>query len=167
MLSYGGKTDAKIYWEGAFLRMPNAAPMAGYADHRFYSYNGEVVGETDHLGIDLASLSNAAVPAANSGKVAFAEYTGIYGNTVCIDHGFGVFTLYSHLSQIDVAPGKAVAKGEIIGRTGTTGWAGGDHLHYGMFVDHVFVNPIEWWDESWIKNRITDKLQAFPKAING
>jgi murein DD-endopeptidase MepM/ murein hydrolase activator NlpD len=166
LLANGKKMDAKMYWEGAFVRMPNAAPMAGYADHRFYSYNGNIIGEADHLGVDLASLSNASVPAANNGKVVYTEYTGIYGNTVCIDHGFGVFTLYSHLSQIDVAPGDMVAKGDIIGKTGTTGWAGGDHLHYGVFVDHVFVNPTEWWDASWIKNNITDKLQSVSKGKN-
>jgi hypothetical protein len=166
ILGNGKQTEAKILWEGVFLRMPNAAPMAGYADHRFYSYNGNVIGEADHLGVDLASLTNASVPAANSGKVAFADSIGIYGNTVCIDHGFGVFSLYSHLSQMDVATGDMVAKGDVIGKTGTTGWAGGDHLHYGMFVDHIFVNPMEWWDALWIKNNITDKLQSVSKVKN-
>ncbi len=160
ILGAGANTDPICYWEGAFLRMPNAAPMAGYADHRLYSYDGNIIGEADHLGIDLASVSNASVPAANSGKVVFAKRVGIYGNTVCIDHGFGVFSIYSHLSQMDVAPGESLSKGQCIGRTGTTGWAGGDHLHYGMFVDHVFVNPTEWWDVSWIKNNITDKIQS-------
>ncbi|MCU0597690.1 MAG: M23 family metallopeptidase [Desulfobacterales bacterium] len=166
ILNNGRQTDSKIHWEGAFLRMPNSAPMASYADHRLYSYNGNIIGEAEHLGVDLASLSNASVPAANSGKVAFSGYIGIYGNTVCIDHGFGVFTLYSHLSQMDVGSGDMVVKGEVIGRTGTTGWAGGDHLHYGMFVDHIFVNPAEWWDPSWIKNNITDKIQSAGKVKN-
>jgi murein DD-endopeptidase MepM/ murein hydrolase activator NlpD len=166
ILESGKQTEAKILWEGVFLRMPNAAPMAGYADHRYYSYNGDVVGEADHMGIDLASLANASVPAANSGKVAFADYIGIYGHTVCIDHGFGIFTIYSHLSQMDVAAGDMVAKGDIIGKTGTTGWAGGDHLHYGMFVDHIFVNPMEWWDALWIKNNITDKIHSVSKEKN-
>lgn len=166
ILGNGNQTEAKILWEGVFLRMPNSAPMAGYADHRFYSYNGEVIGEADHLGVDLASLTNASVPAANSGKVVFADYIGIYGNTICIDHGYGVITLYSHLSHMVVAVGDMVAKGDIIGKTGTTGWAGGDHLHYGMFVDHIFVNPMEWWDALWIKNNVTDKLLSFSKATN-
>jgi murein DD-endopeptidase MepM/ murein hydrolase activator NlpD len=163
ILGLGRQTDQKIHWEGAFLRLPNSAPMAAYADHRFYSYNGDVIGEADHLGIDLASLSNATVPAANNGRIVFTGYIGIYGNTVCVDHGFGVFSLYSHLSQMEVQVGDIVAKGHPIGKTGTTGWAGGDHLHYGMFVDHIFVNPTEWWDSSWIKNNITDKLQSAGK----
>lgn len=160
ILSNGKHTDANIYWEGAFLRLPNSAPMAGYADHRSYAYNGSVIDEADHMGIDLASLANAEVPAANGGKVAYVGDVGIYGNMICIDHGFGLFSIYAHLSQINVSPGNMVSKGEIIGRTGNTGWAGGDHLHFGMFVDHVFVNPVEWWDSAWIKNNITDKIKS-------
>ena len=51
-----------------------------------------------------------------------------------------------------------VSKGEIIGKTGTTGLAGGDHLHFGMVVYNIFVNPIEWWDATWMKNNIQNKL---------
>jgi murein DD-endopeptidase MepM/ murein hydrolase activator NlpD len=83
---------------------------------------------------------------------------GIFGKSIVIDHGFGLFSLYSHLSSIDVTKGQAVLKGEIIGRTGDTGLAGGDHLHYGMFVRNTFVNPLEWWDAAWIKNNITNKI---------
>jgi murein DD-endopeptidase MepM/ murein hydrolase activator NlpD len=160
ILSNGKHTDANIYWEGAFLRLPNSAPMAGYADHRSYSYHGNVIDEADHMGIDLASLANAEVPAANGGKIVFVGDVGIYGNLICIDHGFGLFSIYAHLSQVNVSSGDMVSKGDIIGRTGNTGWAGGDHLHYGMFVDHVFVNPVEWWDSTWIKNNITDKIKG-------
>jgi len=160
ILQNGKQTDCEIYWEGPFLRMQNAAPMASYADHRSYSYNGDVIDLADHMGIDLASLTNAEVQAANGGKVVFVGNVGIYGNTICIDHGFGLFTIYSHLSQMSVQAGDKVSKGDVIGRTGTTGWAGGDHLHYGMFVDHIFVNPMEWWDPSWIKNNITDKIKG-------
>jgi murein DD-endopeptidase MepM/ murein hydrolase activator NlpD len=79
---------------------------------------------------------------------------------VVIDHGVGLFSMYSHLSQIDVTQGQSVAKGDIIGRTGTTGLAGGDHLHFGMMVNQTYVNPIEWWDPAWIKNNVTDKIAA-------
>ena len=105
----------------------------------------------------LQSL-HSPVPAANRGKVAFTGEQGIYGNTIIVDHGFGLFTLYSHLSQIDVAEGQMVEKGESMGKTGMTGLAGGDHLHYGTLIHQTYVNPVEWWDDEWIKNNISAKI---------
>lgn len=160
ILENGRKTEAVRYWSGAFLRLPHSAPRAGFADHRDYRYKGDLIDRAVHLGIDLASVRHAKVPAANRGKVVFAGRAGIYGNLVCIDHGFGLFSIYGHLSRIGVEPGRMVEKGEGIGITGDTGLAGGDHLHFGMFVDHVFVNPREWWDAQWIKNNITSKINA-------
>jgi len=157
------RSDPVLHWDGAFLRLPNSARRAGFADHREYLYNGELIDRQVHLGIDLASLAHSPVQAANAGRVAFTGDLGIYGQTVVIDHGFGLFSLYSHLSAIDVGPDQTVGKGENIGRTGSTGLAGGDHLHFGMMVHHVFVNPVEWWDGSWIKNNITDKIAAAGK----
>ena len=127
------------------------SPRAGYADHRTYLYNNEKIDEQIHLGVDIASLEHANVGAANRGLVVFAEYLGIYGNTVILDHGQGIFSLYSHLSQIDVAVGTMVEKDTVLGLTGTTGMAGGDHLHFSMLVNGIFVDPIEWWDEEWVK----------------
>jgi murein DD-endopeptidase MepM/ murein hydrolase activator NlpD len=112
------------------------------------------------LGIDLASQERSPIPAANSGRVAFADTLGIYGRAVIIDHGFGLFSMYGHLSQIDVAVDDRVAKGQIIGKTGMSGMAGGDHLHFSMLVRHTFVNPIEWWDGQWIRNNIQSKIDA-------
>jgi len=145
-------------WEGSWLRLKNSAPMAKYADHRKYYYNSKLVDEQDHLGLDLASLANSPVDAENSGKIIFAERNGIYGNAVVIDHGQGIASLYGHLSDIIVTKGQDVKKGDIIGHTGQTGLAGGDHLHVSMLVHGVFVNPIEWWDDHWIQDNITSKL---------
>jgi murein DD-endopeptidase MepM/ murein hydrolase activator NlpD len=111
------------------------------------------------MGIDLASIINAPVPAGNTGRVVFAGFLGIYGNMVVLDHGFGVHSLYSHLSEIHVQVGDVVQRGQIIGKTGATGMAGGDHLHFGMLVGGVEVQPIEWWDGHWIHDNITEKLQ--------
>ena len=152
----GLTTSPTANWQGAFLRLPNAAPMAGFGDKREYFHGSEKIDEQTHLGIDLASLKNAEVPAANAGYVVFAGELGIYGNAVVVDHGLGLHTLYAHLSQIDVAKGARVAKGQVVGKTGETGLAGGDHLHYGVLVSGVPVNPAEWWDPSWIKNNVTD-----------
>ncbi len=84
---------------------------------------------------------------------------GIYGQCIIIDHGLGLQTLYAHLSSMAVEVGDVVERGQIIGRTGATGLAGGDHLHYGIIVGGVPVNPIEWWDKNWVRNNITSKLQ--------
>ncbi len=159
------KSENKMYWEDEFIRLPNSARRAGFADQREYRYNGRVVDHQIHLGIDLASLEKSPVPAANKGKVIFAEYIGIYGKTVVLDHGFGLMSMYSHLSSIDVETGQEVSKGDLLGRTGTTGLAGGDHLHFGMMVHNTMVNPIEWWDRNWIKHNVTDKLQEVGEIV--
>ena len=149
------------------MRLPNSAPRARFADQRDYRYKGKVVDHQVHLGVDLASLARAKVPAANNGRVAFTGTVGIYGNTVVLDHGFGLFSLYSHLSRIDVEKGQTVQKGEVLGLTGATGLAGGDHLHYAMMVHQTFVNPIEWWDAAWIRNNVTDKLAEAGVPVAG
>ena len=151
-------SDAKWHWEGPFLRLPGSARRAAFGDHRTYEYEGDQVDSQIHLGIDLASTANSPVPASNSGRVAFAANLGIYGKTILIDHGFGLFSMYGHLSHIQVTPGQIVSKGDFIGSTGRTGLAGGDHLHFGTLIHDTFVNPVEWWDPSWIKHNVTDKL---------
>jgi murein DD-endopeptidase MepM/ murein hydrolase activator NlpD len=156
---YSRKTSQVPLWQGTFLRMPKAAPLGGYAQSRTYVYQGKEVDRQTHLGFDLASLANAAVPAANRGKVVFAGDFGIYGQCIIIDHGLGLQTIYGHLSRIGVKPGDNVEKGQIIGSTGATGMAGGDHLHFEVNVSGQSVNPIEWWDSHWIKNNITGKLE--------
>jgi murein DD-endopeptidase MepM/ murein hydrolase activator NlpD len=161
-------TASKPSWQGPFLRLPNAANRAGFNEQRSYIYGGNKVDQQTHLGLDLASLANSPVPAANNGKVVFADYLGIYGNCVIIDHGLGLQTLYAHLSTINTSVGDQVDKGTIVGRTGATGMAGGDHLHYGVTIGGIPVNPLEWWDPSWIKNNFSDKWQAAlaPPAAN-
>jgi murein DD-endopeptidase MepM/ murein hydrolase activator NlpD len=79
---------------------------------------------------------------------------------VIIDHGLGLYTLYSHLSAIDVKVGNALAKKQILGKTGETGLAAGDHLHYGVYVSGTAVLPVEWWDAKWINDNLTPKLEG-------
>lgn len=154
----GHKTSAQPLWEGAFLRQPQTATLAQFADHRTYYYNGKAIDKKVHLGQDLASVAQAEIIAENSGEVVWAEYLGIYGQCVVIDHGLGLQSLYAHMSQLSVQPGDVVTRGQVIGRSGATGMAGGDHLHFGMFVSGVPVQPIEWWDKNWLKNNIDSKL---------
>jgi murein DD-endopeptidase MepM/ murein hydrolase activator NlpD len=149
----GKSTSPTPFWSGAFERMPGKT-MATFGDRREYRHNGQVVDHQTHLGVDIARIRHAPVGAANAGRIAFTGFYGIYGNSVIIDHGLGLMTLYAHLSAINVTEGQSVEKGQIIGRTGATGMAGGDHLHFGVLVSGVPVNPVEWWDAAWIKNNI-------------
>ncbi len=152
------KSDPLKRWEGPWLRLKKAATMARFGDRRSYYYKGSIIDEQFHLGIDLASLRNSPVQAANHGRVLYAEELGIYGLAVVIDHGQGLLSLYGHLSQIEVTSGQELAKGETIGLTGQTGLAGGDHLHFGVMVNGVLVNPIEWWDSHWLRDNVNKKL---------
>ncbi|WP_027178656.1 M23 family metallopeptidase [Maridesulfovibrio bastinii] len=154
----GLDTSPEFLFDGVFLRLPNAATRAGFGDQRSYIYNGKKIDFQTHLGIDLASIAHADVPAANNGKVVLAEDFGIYGNVIILDHGLGLQTLYAHLSQFKVKVGDTVKKGQIIAKTGATGMAGGDHLHFGVLCSGLPVNPLEWWDRNWIINNISSKL---------
>ncbi|HEY5672728.1 MAG TPA: M23 family metallopeptidase [Malonomonas sp.] len=160
MAELGQKTSATPLWQNSFSRMQGAAELALFADHRNYYYEGKQVDKAVHLGYDLASVAQAEIPAANAGEVIWADYLGIYGLCVVIDHGLGLQTLYAHMSQLDVRPGDMVVKDQVLGRSGATGMAGGDHLHFGVFVTGVAVQPLEWWDSSWLKNNIDSKLQV-------
>jgi murein DD-endopeptidase MepM/ murein hydrolase activator NlpD len=145
-------------WHGQFERMARSSRMAGFAEHRTYYYNGNEIDQQVHLGIDLASTKRAEVHAANRGNVVFADYLGIYGNTIILDHGQGIFSLYSHLSELGVAVGELKEKRAVIGLSGATGMAGGDHLHFSMLINGIFVTPLEWWDRQWIQLNIDDIL---------
>ena len=147
-------TAARPLWSGPFLRLPKSKSMASFGESRTYLYNGKIVDSQAHLGVDLASTVQCPVPAANSGRVVLAGPLGIHGQTIVLDHGLGLFSMYCHLSRIDVAVPKDVARGEILGLSGSTGLAGGDHLHFAVLVQGVFVNPVEWWDAHWIRDNI-------------
>lgn len=156
-----GRSEPRILWQGPFLRQPNSAPLSGFADRRTYVYEGKTIDRQTHLGFDLASLRSAEVLAANDGTVVHAGDLGIYGDTVILDHGLGLFTLYGHLSAIQVRVGQSVKRGEPLGRTGETGLAAGDHLHFSTALWGVHVDPIEWWDPKWIRDHVTGRIDAF------
>jgi murein DD-endopeptidase MepM/ murein hydrolase activator NlpD len=156
-------TAEEQLWQDRFLRMPGAG-RAGFADQRAYYHKGQEIDQQTHLGIDIASTERAEIRAANRGRVVFADYLGIYGNVVIIDHGQGLSSLYSHLSRIETAVGKMTEKNEIIGRSGTSGMAAGDHLHFSMLVHGIFVTPVEWWDQHWINVNIKNIINPKPAA---
>ncbi|BCD67573.1 M23 family metallopeptidase [Nitratiruptor sp. YY09-18] len=149
-----------------FYPLKNAAPVASFGTHRYYYYNGKLVSESYHLGLDLASVRRAPIKASNRGDVVFADYNGIYGNMPIISHGLGLYTLYGHCSTVLVKKGESVARGETIAKTGNTGLALGDHLHFGILVQGVEVRPEEWMDARWIKANITDVIKEAKKIID-
>jgi murein DD-endopeptidase MepM/ murein hydrolase activator NlpD len=154
------KASPAMLWKGAFVQLSNSKVEANFADQRTYTYQGEAIDTSYHLGYDLSVTKRYPVEAANGGAVAFAGDLGIYGNAVILDHGLGLFTLYSHLSSIDVKAGDKVEQRHVLGRTGETGLAAGDHLHYGVYLHGVAVLPVEWWDGKWINDNIAPKLQG-------
>jgi murein DD-endopeptidase MepM/ murein hydrolase activator NlpD len=160
ILAVTSKGSPAMLWKGAFVQLSNSKVEANFADHRTYVYNGEPISTSYHLGYDLSVTKRYPVEAANAGTVAFAGDLGIYGNTVILDHGLGLFTLYSHLSSIDVKEGDKVEPKGIVGKTGETGLAAGDHLHYGVYLHGVAVLPVEWWDAKWIRDNIEPKLEG-------
>jgi len=154
------KATPSILWSGAFVQLSNSKVEANFADERTYTFNNATIDTAYHLGYDLSVTRQYPVEAANSGTVAFVGDLGIYGNTVILDHGLGLYTLYAHLSSIDVKEGESIRQRQILGRTGETGLAAGDHLHYGVYLHGVAVLPVEWWDEKWINDNIRPKLEG-------
>jgi murein DD-endopeptidase MepM/ murein hydrolase activator NlpD len=155
-----GASEPAFLWSGQFLQMPNTALEANFAQTRSYVYDGRQVDRQTHLGLDLASTSRAPVPAPNSGKVVYAGWMSLYGNAVVIDHGYGLLSLCGHMSSVSVAAGDRVAKGDVIGASGATGLAGGDHLHLEIFVHGQSVDPLEWLDAKWIGDNLATKLRV-------
>ncbi|MCL4814220.1 MAG: M23 family metallopeptidase [Vicinamibacteraceae bacterium] len=153
------KTSSSLLWSGPFKQLSNTQVEANFADQRTYFYEGREIDQQVHLGFDLASLANAPVEASNAGAVVFAGYLGIFGQCVVVDHGMGVQSLYAHLSSIDVKEGDKVARGQTLGRTGMTGLAGGDHLHFTMLVNGESVTPVDWWSAQWVEDRVLRKFR--------
>ena len=153
------QTAPEILWEGAFKQLINTAVESGFADQRTYIHDGQEIDRQVHLGFDLASTTAAPVLAANRGRVIHASWLGIYGNCVILDHGMGLQSLYAHLSQISVNVGDSVTTDQQLGRSGSTGLAGGDHLHFTMLLNGNAVTPVDWWSAQWVEDRIMRKLR--------
>ena len=152
------KSGDEPLFDGAFVQMKNSAVTSRFAERRSYFHAGQKVSEAIHFGYDLASTAGAPIEAANRGRVLFAGELGIYGNCVILDHGLGLTSLYGHLAQIDVKEGDLVEKHAPLGRSGDTGLAGGDHLHFAMLVGNAYVDPTEWWDAKWVQEKVMSRL---------
>jgi murein DD-endopeptidase MepM/ murein hydrolase activator NlpD len=129
------------YWEEPF-----AAPVAGCMTSPFgvkRLRNGKPTGDY-HAGIDQRAAAGSPVRAIASGVVKIVKSWNIHGNTVGIDHGQGVESMYLHLSRFAVAEGARVEKGQVIGYAGSTGRSTASHLHWSIYVNTVPVNPGQW-----------------------
>jgi len=148
----------ELYWKEAFSQMVNSKVTSRFAEKRAYSVDSKEISRARHYGFDLASTSGAPITAANSGVVLFAGSLGIYGKTVIVDHGMGLTSLYAHLSNIEVKSGDRVEKNGRLGASGSTGLAGGDHLHFAILLGGTYVDPMEWWDPRWVRSHIDARL---------
>merc|ERR1711879_679628 len=148
-----------------FKRLKGSKTFAGFAEKRKYYYNKKKVDDAWHLGMDWASVKHAEIKISNPGKVIFDEYLGIYGNTLIVDHKLGIQSLYAHTSKFNVQKDDEVIANEIIANTGSSGAVFGDHLHFGMLVQGIEVNPLEWLDRSWVKSRVLNILAEARQEI--
>ncbi|MFZ0271450.1 MAG: M23 family metallopeptidase [Acidobacteriaceae bacterium] len=152
------KTADHFLWTQVFQRQSHAQNESTFADVRNYIYHGQKIDQQVHLGYDLASTQHVGVEASNDGRVVYAAPLGIYGNCIVLDHGYGLMTLYGHMSHIDVHEGDMVKKGQVMGQSGMTGMAGGDHIHFSMLLDGVQIDPKEWWDPHWIEDHVARRV---------
>lgn len=152
------KTADHFLWSQPFSRQSHAQAEATFADLRNYIYHGRKIDQQVHLGYDLAVTQHVGVEASNDGRIVYAAPLGIYGNCVVVDHGYGLQTIYGHMSRIDVHEGDMVKRGQVMGLSGMTGMAGGDHIHFAMQLDGVQIDPKEWWDGHWIHDHIARRV---------
>lgn len=144
----------------------NAKVVGLFGDYRKFSFNRADAGESYHLGIDLAGYKNMPVSASNDGVVVLSAELGIHGNTIIIEHGFGVASLYAHLSEAFVKEGDIVSKGDIIAKTGASGLAFGDHLHFSVLLQGIPTISNEWMDSRWLKTHINDIINNAKEIID-
>ena len=169
-LSKGISSDTLKKWKiQKFYPLKNGQRVASYGDERHYYYKNKdnEVSHSYHVGYDLASTRMASIKTSNEGKVVYANENGIYGNMPMIDHGLGLYSLYGHCSQLLVNEGDEVSAGQTIAKTGVSGLALGDHLHFGLVIQGVEVRPVEWFDQSWIRKNIDDVFAEADKIIVG
>ena len=152
------KTADKFLFSQPFARQSHSQSEATFADLRNYIYQGKKIDQQVHLGYDLAVTQHVGVEASNDGRVVYAAPLGIYGNCIVVDHGYGLQTIYGHLSHIDVHEGDLVKRGQVMGQSGMTGMAGGDHIHFAMQLDGVQIDPKEWWDGHWIQDHVARRV---------
>lgn len=157
-----------VHWKvRPFYPLKSAKLVADFGDERHYFYKNKEreISHSYHVGYDFASTRHAPIVSSNKGTVVNASENGIYGKMPMIDHGFGLYTLYGHCSRMLVEEEEEVVAGQQIARTGTTGLALGDHLHFGVLVQGVEVWPMDWMKGNWIRKNIDKVFRKADKII--
>lgn len=164
-LSDAQNTSFPVEWS-PFIPLKGYSVVGRFGDKRTYINAQGKTSQSIHLGLDVASVKNDKIIIANDGRVILEQKLGVYGNTIMVSHGFGVASLYAHLQEFFVGNEQEVLAGDVAGLTGQSGWAFGDHLHFGMLVQGLNVRNVEWLDSRWIKHNITDILAQAKSLIN-
>lgn len=146
--------------------LKNAKAVASFGERRFYSYKGKRISQAYHLGLDLASIKNGDILTQNPSELVFAAPNGIYGNMAVLHHGMGLYTIYGHTSNIPNEVGTHIERKGLVAITGKSGYAFGDHLHFGVLVQGIEVRPEEWMDQKWIRDNITSVIATAKDIIN-
>jgi murein DD-endopeptidase MepM/ murein hydrolase activator NlpD len=125
-------------WEGNFMLPLNNEISSQYGTKRIF--NKKRI--STHKGIDIKGMEGEEVRASNRGRVMLAGELFFGGNTIILDHGLGIYSLYMHLSKVGVSPGEMVSKGDVVGLVGSSGRSRGPHLHFGIKIMNTSVNPL-------------------------
>jgi len=135
-----GKYNPEVYFNQSFIYpLDDIINVGAFGNIR---KDGDVT--IQHLGVDLDAVEGTPIYAINNGKVVLVEKLTVYGNTIIIDHGLGIYSLYLHLSEFKVSEGDILKKGEVIGLSGNTGWSVGPHLHLSIKVNGASVDPLKF-----------------------
>lgn len=161
------RTEGRKLWEGPFIRPLNVYPSNSAGDMRTIAVNGQELIKGPALGARFQVSSRQKVVAANGGIVSFVDTLPVHGITVVVDHGFGLATVYAHLSEVSVKPGAEVAKGALIGTTGSTGLSASEEVYFETRLHGVTVSPNEWWDETWVNDHIQNKTSFVQRTLIG
>ncbi len=148
-----------------FNPMKNTHISSPFGEHRIFTLHKHAVRDSYHLGLDLAGTENEAIYASNPGIVEFAGYNGANGNMILINHGYGLYSLYCHCSELFVQKGQNIIPGMNIAKSGQTGYALGDHLHFSILISGIYVNPNEWMNGEWLQKNILEIMKNSLKTI--
>ncbi|MEY4667443.1 MAG: hypothetical protein RL518_142 [Pseudomonadota bacterium] len=161
------QTEGRKLWNGTFARPVTVYPSNSAGDQRTITLNGQELVKGPAVGARFPVTTRQRVTAANSGRVTFVDTLPLNGTTVVIDHGFGLASVYAHLSSAQVKPGDEIAKGQGIGQTGTSGLAQSEEVYFELRVHGVPVSPNEWWDDTWIADHVQNKTAFVQRTLIG
>ncbi len=149
----------------AFKPFAKHRTSSEYGKLRRYQYQGKITKESYHLGVDLTFIANTLIYCSNPGKVMFSGYNGGYGNSMLIHHGLGLYTMYGHCHELLVKENDQLEAGTLIGKSGQTGFATGDHLHFSVLIQGVYADPLEWMDSQWLESNIESVIKTARRII--